>query len=88
MSEITEAAGARTLTIKIGLDHLSSLAWRAMTDLMEDELCKSQLEVGAVAEAEFYVAIKKAIAHKCTRVVIEIEAESILARGPVAGADA
>jgi hypothetical protein len=86
MSEIAEVPGARTLNLKIGRDDLLNLAHSRLYELSDNDLAKTKPELSAIAEAEFCVALVKAIAHNCTRVVIEIEPESILARGPVAGA--
>jgi hypothetical protein len=87
VSEIAEGTGSRTLSLKIGRDDLLNLANSRLFELADSDLAKTKPELSAIAEAEFCVALVKAIAHNCTRVVIDIEAESILARGPVAGAD-
>jgi hypothetical protein len=88
VSEIVETASTRTLSLKIGRDDLLNLAHSRLYELADSELAKTNLELGSIAEAELCVALVKAIAHNCTRIVIDIEAESILARGPAAGASA
>lgn len=74
MSEISETAAARTLTVKIGCSELGNIAMARLYQILDRDLSNIHPDPEAVEEAEFLIAIKKAIANKCSRIVIEIEA--------------